>query len=194
MHSSTIPGANGEGNYVFQKHNFLSCLPLALRGAQTPTALRWQPTVRSAYHRRAMCGGDEAKALRGPERRLRTGTGGPAQAAVIHHSPAFAVTCSPTGPCQAPSPRVSLLFPRTGDKSVRQPCLAITPPKAVLRPRFGRQARRSNRLPPRQPAVAARDTSGKDPHLVIPMSAREFVRGERGSSLAIGKRKDASYK
>lgn len=65
MHSSTIPGASRERNYDFYKHNFLSSLPLALGGAQTPTALCHQPTVRSAHLSWPMHRGNEARALCG---------------------------------------------------------------------------------------------------------------------------------
>lgn len=48
-------------------------------------------------------------------------------AGCCHHSPAFAVTCSHSSPCQDSSPQVSLIFLHTGDKRIWQPCLVITP-------------------------------------------------------------------
>lgn len=150
--------------------------------------------VGSSHLRWPMCWGDEAKALHVPEHRLPmthqdqdrwpcTGC--------CHHSPAFAVTCSATSPCQEASPQVSLIFLHTGDKSFWQSYLAITPMKPVLRPQIGRQTWQNNHLLPHYLVVAILDTSGKELHLAIPASTCKLIRGGAlpGSSLAVKKMK-----
>lgn len=177
MHSSTIPGASRKRNYDFYKHNFLSSLPLALGGAQTPAALCHQPTVRSAHLSWPMHRGNEARALCG----FGTGCQCPIRMETwlgcYQCLAAFTMTCSSTSPCQEANLPLSLIFLHIGDKSVWQSYLVVMSLKPVLRLQFGRQKIQSNHLQPYYPVLAVLDTSGKESDLVMSLSTCTYIVG-----------------